>query len=148
MAIKRFETSQTTVHCGCLYSTYPSVPTLHLQCHPVKHVPRPPAGLLSVLVYFIGTVFYIVCLLSFKTRQVWQLIWMLQFISNSLVLTGLYLSILFNNVVGGLSLNVVDKAARTVPLGAMCCYTSLLWLTLTTVIAVTLQGQSTPLKRI
>lgn len=112
--------------------------TLHSQYHPVKHVPRPPAGMLSVLFYFIGTVPSIVCLLL---RMLW-------FISNSQVLTGLYLSILFNSVGGVLSLSVVDTVARTVPPGAMCCYTSLLWLTLTTVITVTLQGESTPLKRI
>ena len=57
------------------------------------------------------------------------------------------LSILFNSVGGVLSLSVVDMVAKTAPLGAMCCYTSLLWLNLTTVIAVTLPGEGLPVKK-
>lgn len=42
-------------------------------------------------------------------------------------------------------MNIVDTVARQVPLGAMCRYITLLWLTLTTVIVDTLHGESTPL---
>lgn len=42
----------------------------------------------------------------------------------------------------------VDTVTRTGPIGAMCCYTSLLWLTLTTVIAVSLHGEHTDINSV
>lgn len=42
----------------------------------------------------------------------------------------------------------VDTVTRTGPLGAMRCHTALLWLTLTTVIAVTLHVEHTDKKSV